>query len=154
MQHEKGLTAVTQEKYLLFLFFDLFCRFFWVFFSAPPWPLIVVVDLLALRYPVKLFSFFFIPFFFLSHIFYCHKPLPLGWAFAVLGSFPLFFFSLFLILTFIPIIIFSTFIPLFAFITVIFPLQLIFNVYKYLPLFYFAYLFLSFLSLLSSQHIC
>ena len=31
-----------------------------------------------------------------SHIFYCcYKPLPLHWAFAVLWSFPLFFFSLF-----------------------------------------------------------
>ena len=48
---------------------------------------------------------------------------------------------------------FYTFIPLFAFPTVLFPLQLIFTVYKsYLPLFNFAYLF--FLSFLSSQHIC
>ena len=34
------LTAVTQEKHLLFLCFDLFCRFFWIsfffFFSFPP----------------------------------------------------------------------------------------------------------------------
>ena len=41
-----------------------------------------------------------------------------------------FLFSLFLILIFKPIIIFSTLIPLFAFPTVLFPLQLIFNVYK------------------------
>ena len=40
--------------------------------------------------------------------------------------FPLFFFSLFKK----SVIIFSTFIPLFAFLAVIFPLQLIFNVYK------------------------
>ena len=39
-------------------------------------------------------------------------------------------FSLFFFLIFKPIIIFSTFIPLFAFPTVLFPLQLIFNVYK------------------------
>ena len=67
----------------------------------------------------------------LSHFFYCHyKPLPLHWAFAVLGSFHFFLSLLFLILIFKPIIIFSTFIPLFAFATVLFPLQLIFNIYK------------------------
>ena len=30
---ERILTAVTQEKHLLFLCFDLFCRFFWIIFS-------------------------------------------------------------------------------------------------------------------------
>ena len=30
---ERTLTAVTQEKHLLFLHFDLFCRCFWIFFS-------------------------------------------------------------------------------------------------------------------------
>ena len=69
--------------------------------------------------------------------------------------FLLFFFLFsFLILIFLkPIIIFSTFIPLFAFPTVLFPLQLIFNVcLLYLCLFNFAYIF--FLSFLSSQHTC
>ena len=41
-----------------------------------------------------------------------------------------FFFLLFLILIFKSSIIFSTFIPLFAFPIVLFPFQLIFNVYK------------------------
>jgi len=72
------------------------------------------------------------------------------------GVFLFFFFSLslFLILVFnFSIYYFYTFIPLFAFPVILFPLQLIFNVYKsYIPLFNFAYLF--FLSLLSSQHIC
>jgi len=40
------------------------------------------------------------------------------------------FFSIFLILIFNIIIIIYTFIPLFAFQAVLFPLQLIFNVYK------------------------
>jgi len=45
--------------------------------------------------------------------------------------FPTFFFSFYILIkkNFKPII-FSTFIPLFAFPTVLFPLQLIFNVYK------------------------
>ena len=60
------------------------------------------------------------------------------------------FFSLFIILIFKTCYSFSTFIPLFAFPTVLFPLQLIFNVYKsfYLSLFNFVYLF--FLFFLSS----
>ena len=32
---ERTLTAVSQEKHLLFLCFDLFCRFFWIFFFSP-----------------------------------------------------------------------------------------------------------------------
>ena len=76
-----------------------------------------------------------------SHTFYCcYKALPLCWAFAVLWSFlffiSFFFFLLpfsflfFIILIFKSIIYFSTFIPLFAFPIVLFPLQLIFHVYK------------------------
>ena len=38
-QQGKGLIAVTQEKYLLFLVFDLFCRFFFSFFFLPFSPL-------------------------------------------------------------------------------------------------------------------
>ena len=99
-----------------------------------------------------------------SHTFYCYKPLLLCWAFAVLWSFPFFFllpfifFPLFYNFKFFkPIVFFSTFIPLFSFSSVLFPLQLIFNVYKssHLPLFNFAYLFfLSFLFFLFSQHTC
>ena len=73
-----------------------------------------------------------------SHTFYCcYKPLPLRWAFTILWSFPFSFFFLlpffsflFYNFNFLNLLYFSTFIPLFAFPTVIFPLQLIFNVYK------------------------
>ena len=78
------------------------------------------------------------------------------WAFAVLWSFPFSFLSFFNFNFFKPNIIFSTFIPLLVFPTIVFPFQLIFNVYKsfYLTLFNFAYLFfLSFLPFLSPQHI-
>ena len=78
------------------------------------------------------------------------------WAFAVLWSFPFSFLSFFNFNFFKPIIIFSTFIPLLVFPTILFPFQLIFNVYKsfYLTLFNFEYLFfLSFLPFLSPQHI-
>ena len=48
---ERILTAVTQEKYLIFLFFDLFCRFFWIFFSVFFSPFVtlsvVVVDFIG-----------------------------------------------------------------------------------------------------------
>ena len=38
---EWTLTAMTQEKHLLLLFFDLFCRFFWIFFPFSfPFPLL------------------------------------------------------------------------------------------------------------------
>ena len=68
----------------------------------------------------------------LSHIFYCcYKPLPLHWALHC-GILLYLFIISFLNLIFKPIIIFFYyFIPLFAFPTFIFPLQLIFNVYKY-----------------------
>ena len=69
-----------------------------------------------------------------GHTFSCsYKTLPLHWAFAVLWSFPFFhffFFSLFYNFNFLNLLYFSTFIPLFAFPTVLFPLQLIFNVHK------------------------
>ena len=41
---ERTLTAATPEKQLIFLGFDLLCRFLWVFFLPPP-PSVVVVDL-------------------------------------------------------------------------------------------------------------
>ena len=78
-----------------------------------------------------------------SHTLYCcYKTLPLHWAFEVLWSFsffPLFYFFfcffsflcvIILIFNFLTYYILSAFIPLFAFPTVLFPLQLIFNVYK------------------------
>ena len=121
------MTAVTQEKHLLFLHFDLFCRFFWI---------------------LSLFSFF--PFFpcsvvvvdFSSHIFYCYKLLTLCCAFAVLLSVPFTFFYVLIFFQFFKPIIFSTLIPLFVFPTVLIPLQLIYINLLYLPLFNFAYLFL------------
>ena len=79
-----------------------------------------------------------------SHTFYCcYKPLPLHWVFAVLWSFPFFvpfflsvsvffLFSLFLIVSIFTFLkpIFFTFNSSFVFPTLLFPLQLIFNVYK------------------------
>ena len=64
----RTLTAVTQEKHLLHLCFDLFCRFFWIFFFCVSFIFlsVVVVDFLALLNLIKLLSFFF----FLSHIFF------------------------------------------------------------------------------------
>ena len=35
-REERTLTAVTQEKHLLFLCFDLLCRFFWILFLVSP----------------------------------------------------------------------------------------------------------------------
>ena len=70
----------------------------------------------------------------LSHSFYCcYKPLLWFWAFAVLLSSPFFSLSLSFFLNLIvnffePIIFLHLF--LFTFPTVLFPLQLIFNVYK------------------------
>ena len=56
---ERTLTALTQEKHLLFLCFDLFCRFFvfiflfflfFLFFASPAgpaWFVVVVVDFIG-----------------------------------------------------------------------------------------------------------
>ena len=89
-------------------------------------------------------SFLCFCFFSVTYFYSCYKPLPLCWAFCSSVEF------FFLILLFQPIIIFSTFIPLFDFPTVLFPLQLLFNVYKsssiiYLTLHIYS-LFLFFLS--------
>ena len=64
------LRAVTQEKHLFFLFFDLFCRIFWNFpsFSTPS---VVVVDFIGNRNPIKLLSFFFSVTFFIVAINIC-----------------------------------------------------------------------------------
>ena len=139
-----------QEKHLLFLCFDLLCRFFGIFFLLPnPFflPFVVVVDFIGTMKSK------FLSFFFLSHIFYyCYKPLPLHWALTVLCGFP--FFSFFLNFNFLNLLLLSTFIPLFSFPTVLFPLQLTFNYINllHLPVFNFAYLL--FLSFLSCQHNC
>ena len=88
-----------------------------------------------------------------SYTFYCcYKPLPLLWAFAVLWNIPFsfffsFVFSLFYNFNFFKAYyIFSTFTHLCAFPTVLFPLQLIFNVYKpsSSTSVFFAYLFFLF----------
>ena len=44
---ERTLTAVTREKHLLFLCFDLFCRFFWIFFIPFTPSSVVVVDFIG-----------------------------------------------------------------------------------------------------------
>ena len=99
-----------------------------------------------------------------SHTFYCCKPLPLHWAFAGLWSFPFFtfflsfsfFFLIFIILIFLNLL-YVFYIYSFTFPTVLFPLavkSLMFMNHLHLSLFNFAFLFLSFLSSLSSQHIC
>ena len=76
---------------------------------------------------IKLLSSFLITLFIVINL--ClYVGLLQFWAFSLFffSFFPLpFFFNFFK-----PIIIFSTFIPLFAFPTALFPLQLIFNVYK------------------------
>ena len=116
---KKTVIAVTQEKHLLFLFFDLFCRFFWIlfFFFLFPFPLsVVVVNFIGTMKSNEALKDYF---FFLRHIFYCcYKPPSLCWAFEVLWSFSFFlfpFFILFSILIFKNYYIFSTFIMLIAF---------------------------------------
>jgi len=99
---ERTLTAVTREN-VLFLHFDLFCRFFWIFFFLFT-PTVVVVDFIGTMKSNSAFEFLFS---FLSHIFYCcYKSLPLYWVFVVLWDFPFFFLSssfflIFLILIFL-----------------------------------------------------
>ena len=50
---ERTGTAVTQEKPVLFLFFDLFCTFFWIcfftFFRPSPTPSVVAVDFIGTK---------------------------------------------------------------------------------------------------------
>ena len=82
---ERTLTAVTQEKHLLFLCFDLFCRFFWIFFPFYS-PFVVVVDFIGTM-KSKLLTFFFPPPQVTVLLLLYYKPLPLCRAFAVLGVF-------------------------------------------------------------------
>ena len=88
---ERTLTAVI-KKNILHYSYVLACSIgsfgFFPFFSR----FVVVVNFIGTMKSCYAFELFF---FFLSHTFYCCKPLPLGWAFAVLGSFPIFFFLIF-----------------------------------------------------------
>ena len=105
---ERTLTAVTQEKHLLSLCFDLFCRLLDFFsLSTPP---VVVVHFIGTMNSNEALELYY--FFFLSHIFLLlYKPLPLRWAFAVLwSSHSSLSLSLFIVLLFKPMIIF---LPLF-----------------------------------------
>ena len=62
-QRGKGLWQQGLKKNLLFLCFDFFCRFFWIFFFFPP-PIVVVNFLLFLSLPLNIFvSFIFIALF-------------------------------------------------------------------------------------------
>ena len=129
-QRGKGLTAVTQEKHLLLLCFDLICRFFWIFFftlSTTTTP--HCSCWFYWHYEIELSFWAFFQFFPLSHIFCsCYIPLHLCWAFTVLWSFPFFFILLFLL--FFPI--------LFLLFSFLFFIILIFN---FLNLLYFFYIY-------------
>ena len=109
---------------MIFLFVPQILQDVYLFPPFPP--LLQLLILVALRKPIKLLSFFFI----LSHIFYCHKLLPLCWAFAVLWSFPLlFFFPPFFNFNFLNLLLF--FLHLFLCLFFLFsPLHLICNIYK------------------------
>ena len=59
-ERKRMLTEVTQEKYLLFLYFDLFCSFLdFFFFFGPPLSVEVVVSLILWNL-IKFLSFFFL----------------------------------------------------------------------------------------------
>ena len=53
---ERTLTAVTQGKHLLFLCFDLFCRFFWIFFLSFSPSVLIVNFIDTMKF--KILSFF------------------------------------------------------------------------------------------------
>jgi len=118
----KDSDSSDSRKIFIILIFDLFCRLCWI---SPPifFPLLLLSILLALRNQIKLLSFFLFPqshFFFIVVINLC----------LYIGLLQFCGVSFSFLLIFKPIIIFSTFIPLFALLTVLLPLQLIFNVYK------------------------
>ena len=56
---ERTLIAVIQEKYLLFVGFDLFCRFFWIFFPLFFPPSVVVINFIGTMKSNETFEFFF-----------------------------------------------------------------------------------------------
>ena len=99
---------MTQEKRLLFLYFDLFCRFFLIFsFSFFPFvpPPLQLPILLELGNPTKLLGFFF----FLSSITFFIVVLKLCLYIGILELCEVllfFFFSFFLILIFLNLLLF------------------------------------------------
>ena len=56
---KRMLTEVTQEKYLLFLYFDLFCSFLGFFFFFGPPLSVEVVDFISTMKSNYVFVFFF-----------------------------------------------------------------------------------------------
>ena len=108
--------------HLLFLYFDLFCSCFWIFFFFSFfYPLLL--QLLILLVPLNLFKLLkiFSITLFISATYFC-------WPFVLLWGFYFLFFSLY-VLIFKNLLVFSTFILLFAFPTALFSLQIIFNIY-------------------------
>ena len=123
-ERERTLTAVTQEK-TLFLFFDLFCRFFWIP-RLPATTSVVVVYFIGTKKSNLAFELFFSSVTFFTVV----KNLCLYVGLLQFCGVFLFSFSLFFNFNFLNLLFFSTLIFLFAFPTVLFPLQLLFNVYK------------------------
>ena len=84
------LTAETEEKHLLFLYFDLFYSCLWIFyfsFLPPPFPS-MLLQLLILLVLLNLFKFLRIFFFpVILSVSFIHFYLYVG-PFAVLWSFP------------------------------------------------------------------
>jgi len=114
---------VTPEKHLLFLCFDLLCRFFWIFFSfSTP---VVVVNFIGIMKSKFLSFLFFSVTFFIAAINLCLYVGLLQFC----GVF-LFYLSLFFNFYFFKPIIIFFYIYSFVFPIVLFPLQLIFNVCK------------------------
>ena len=101
---ERTLTAVTQEKHLLFLSFDLFCRFFWTFFLFFLLYSVIVVDFIGSRNLIKLLRFYFssVTFFIVSiNLFLYVGPLHFCGVFLFFLSSAFFFlFSFFIVLIF------------------------------------------------------
>ena len=127
---ETTLDSIDSRK-IFTLCFDLLCRFFWIFFSfffLSFFTLsVVVVDVYGTMKSNLVLSllFFFSVIFFIAVINLC---LYVGlWQFCAISL-------SFNFLIFKPIIIFFTFITLLAFPTILFHLQLLFNVYKYLSI--------------------
>ena len=118
------LTAVTQDKNILFFCFDLLCRIFWI-----PTPCCSCRFYWHYEIYWSFWALFFLKFF----IAFINVSLLLRWAFEVLWSFPFIFllsFFNFSFSFFLTYYYYSTFVTLFAFLTVLFPLQLIININK------------------------
>ena len=120
------LTAETQERHLLFLYFDcsvVTSGFFFLFHL-----LLYLLTLLALLNLFSFINFFKSHFLFLLHTsastLAFHGSVGFSFLFFYFLSFSFLYFQL---LNFKILLFFPTRIPLFAFPTVIFPLRLIFN---------------------------